>query len=193
MINTRWLQRGSMFVLSQPQFLKLIQEENGWVAESLLDLGAGDGKVTAHLAPMFQKVYATEVCNTMSILELENWHEERKFDLISCLNLIDRCDKPLEILQNIKTSLKPDGRLLLAVVLPFSPYVESGSPYNKPEELLPIKGQTFESQVQSVIEDVFIPSGFSVISWSRIPYLCEGDLQQSYYWLEDAIFVLKVA
>ncbi|XP_019870274.2 protein-L-histidine N-pros-methyltransferase [Aethina tumida] len=197
-----WLQRGSMFVVSQPQFLKLVREKEGWVGDTLLDLGAGDGEVTAHLAPLFNKVYATEACATMrgllqrkgyQVLDLDNWYEDRKFDVISCLNLIDRCDKPLEILKQIRQSLRPDGRVLLAVVLPFSAYVESGAPDFKPQELLPINGSTFEEQVRSAVHEVFAPAGFEVESWSRVPYLCEGDLQQSYYWLDDAIFVLKLA
>jgi len=50
----------------------------------------------------------------------------RQYDVISCLNLLDRCERPLTLLQQIRTSLTPDtGRLILAVVLPFSSYVET--------------------------------------------------------------------
>lgn len=66
-----------------------------------------------------------------------------------------------------------------------------GSRDHKPKELLPIAGDLFEEQVRSLVEDVLTPAGFEVVSWSRVPYLCEGDLQQSYYWLDDSIFVLK--
>lgn len=61
------------------------------------------------------------------LLDIDDWYVEMKYDVISCLNLIDRCDRPLDLLNKIRASLKPDGRLLLAVVLPFSPYVETGS------------------------------------------------------------------
>lgn len=60
-----------------------------------------------------------------------------------------------------------------------------------PKELLPVKGSCFEEQVQSLMEDVLRPAGFDILSWSRIPYLCEGDLRQSYYWLNDVIMILK--
>lgn len=66
-----------------------------------------------------------------------------------------------------------------------------GSSDHKPKEMLPISGTKFEDQVASLVQDVFEPEGFQVMSWSRVPYLCEGDLRQSYYWLDDAIFVLK--
>lgn len=68
----------------------------------------------------------------------------------------------------------------------------SGSKDHRPTELLPINGTSFEEQVQSLVDNVLSPVGFEVVSWSRVPYLCEGDLQQSYYWLDDSIFVLKI-
>jgi SAM-dependent methyltransferase len=197
-----WLQRGSMFVVSLQQFLKLLGADEGWRGRTLLDLGAGDGEVTAHLSPLFARTYVTEVSHTMrtllqnrgyELLEIDTWHHDRKFDVISCLNLIDRCDTPNQLLTQIRTTLEPDGVVLLAVVLPFSAYVESGSRDHKPTEVLPIVGSCFEEQVKSVVEDVLIPAGFEVVSWTRVPYLCEGDLQQSYYWLDDVVFVLKAA
>lgn len=61
-----------------------------------------------------------------------------------------------------------------------------------PEQRLPITGETFEEQVSSVIHNVFEPSGFNVLCWTKLPYLCEGDLSQDYYWLHDAVFILSV-
>jgi SAM-dependent methyltransferase len=191
-----------MFVVSLQQFLKLLGADEGWRGRTLLDLGAGDGEVTAHLSPLFARTYVTEVSHTMrtllqnrgyELLEIDTWHHDRKFDVISCLNLIDRCDTPNQLLTQIRTTLEPDGVVLLAVVLPFSAYVESGSRDHKPTEVLPIVGSCFEEQVKSVVEDVLTPAGFEVVSWTRVPYLCEGDLQQSYYWLDDVVFVLKAA
>lgn len=196
-----WLQRGSMFVVSQSQFKKLLRVDDDWQSRTLLDLGAGDGEVTARIAPLFEKVYATEMSHTMRnllqkrgyyLLEIDDWYINKKFDFISCLNVIDRCDTPLELLAQIRHSLSPGGKVMLAVVLPFSAYVESGASGHKPRELLPVNGPFFEEQVKSVVENVLTPADFEVISWSRVPYLCEGDLQQSYYWLDDVIFVLKL-
>lgn len=62
---------------------------------------------------------------------------------------------------------------------------------HKPTEVLPIEGSTFEQQVATVVRNVFEPVGFELVSWTRVPYLCEGDLRQCYYWLDDAVFVLK--
>ena len=63
-----------------------------------------------------------------SVLGIDDWHmKKQKYDVISCLNLLDRCDKPLTILRNIKKALNPvKGKVILALVLPFRPYVEYG-------------------------------------------------------------------
>ena len=62
------------------------------------------------------------------LLDIETWvNATEKFDVVSCLNLLDRCDKPLTLLSNIRRVLKPvTGRVVIATVLPFSPCVESG-------------------------------------------------------------------
>lgn len=71
----RWLQRGSMFVVSLPQFRKLLRVNEDWRADNLLDLGAGDGEVTAHIAPLFRTVYATEISPIMRTLLQKKGYE----------------------------------------------------------------------------------------------------------------------
>ena len=34
-------------------------------------------------------------------------------------------------------------------------------------------------------------AGFIVEAWTKAPYLCEGDLRQSFYWLIDVVVVLS--
>lgn len=60
------------------------------------------------------------------LLEIDEWQKTGfQYDVISCLNLLDRCDEPSQLLRDIKNALVPGiGRLILAVVLPFQPYVE---------------------------------------------------------------------
>nr|CAD7455634.1 unnamed protein product [Timema tahoe] len=128
------------------------------------------------------------------LLEADTWTTSgHKFDVISCLNLLDRCDRPLSLLQDLRAALKPGGKVLVALVLPFNPYVEIGWEGHRPSEWLPIQGDNFEQQVTSVMADVFEPAGFAVERWARVPYLCEGDLNQAFYWLDDAVFVLSAA
>lgn len=68
------LGRGSMFVFSQTQFRTLLGVSDDWIAESVMDLGAGDGATTARIAPLFRKVFVTEVSGQMkSILQKQNF------------------------------------------------------------------------------------------------------------------------
>lgn len=197
------LDRGSMFVFSNAQFQNLMGVDGTWKARRLLDLGAGDGKVTSVMKQHFDEVHVTEQSPSMrwrlssrgfKLLDETEWaNVDFKFDVVACLNLLDRCDKPLTLLADIKHTLHPvTGRLLVAVVLPFKPCVESGTKIIKPSEIITVNGSTWEEQVNSLVKDLFQPCGFTVEQFTRVPYLCEGDLYQDYYMLDDALFVLKI-
>ncbi|XP_071965203.1 protein-L-histidine N-pros-methyltransferase-like [Antedon mediterranea] len=193
------LQRGSMFVCSSEQFRTLASIDVNWKGRSMLDLGAGDGMVTQYFAPHFEEVYVTEMSTTMQwrlqekgfkIIGVEDW-TNGTYDMISCLNLIDRCDKPITLLQDIRKALNPDGIAIIAVVIPYKPFVEFGSSQNVPSEHIEVKGNTWEEQAESFVVDYFIPAGFKLRSFTRLPYLCEGDIHNPFYVLIDALFVLE--
>lgn len=123
---------------------------------------------------------------------MNDWDKTGPFNVILCLNLLDRCDRPNTLLNQLRDTLAPGGRLVVALVLPFSPYVETGERGDhKPMEYLPIRGFSLEEQVATVIDRVFKPVGLRCLVWSKLPYLCEGDLRQAYCFLEDVIFVLE--
>jgi len=85
------------------------------------------------------------------------------------------------------------GLLLIALVWPFQPYVElSPSGDHQPQERLPIAGHTFEQQVSSLIHDVLEPLDLEVVGWSRVPYLCQGDLERTFYHLHDVVVGLRL-
>lgn len=130
------LGRGSMFVFSPDQFQRLLKINPDWKTHRLLDLGAGDGEVTKIMSPHFEEIYATELSETMiwqlqkkkyRVLGINEWQNTGfQYDVISCLNLLDRCDQPLTLLKDIRSVLEPTrGRVILALVLPFHPYVEN--------------------------------------------------------------------
>lgn len=63
-MNSRWLGRGSMFVLSEAQARNLLK----WTrkqAGRLVDLGAGDGEVSRRFAHIYSDKYATEISWSM--------------------------------------------------------------------------------------------------------------------------------
>jgi len=152
-----------MFVFSEEQF-KYLLDKAGFkstreapeirLGDTLMDLGAGDGGPTQQLSPFFDETHVTETSWAMrdilnkkgfKVLEVETWSESRPefYDMISCLNLLDRCEKPATLLSEMRGALKPGGLLLVALVLPFRPYVEFSSvdsKSHKPQELLPFVG-----------------------------------------------------
>ena len=192
------LRRGSMFVFSRDQFLKMSGLEGETRLGSMLDLGAGDGRPTQSMSSFYEKVFTTEMSAPMrrnlaakgfEVLEIDNWVKNEEYDLISALNLFDRCDKPLSIISDIHKSLKQSGLFVVALVLPFRPYVES-VPGHRPSEKMNIAGELFENQVESAV-DRFESVGFSLRSWSRVPYLCEGDLARPLYQLNNVLLVFN--
>jgi len=191
------LQRGSMFVFSKEQFFKMTNLQESKL-ETMLDLGAGDGRPTLSMSAICDQVFATEMSSPMrkilasrgfEVLEIDEWPGEAKYNLISALNLFDRCDKPLGIISDVHSSLKAGGYFIVALVLPFRPYVES-VPSHKPSEVMEIEGEAFEQQVEAAV-GLFEKIGFKLQTWSRVPYLCEGDLARPIYQLNNALFVFR--
>ena len=192
-----------MFVYSTSQFKTLLDFESDKESPytSLLDIGAGDGSITERMSSLFKKVYVTELSPAMqwrlstygyTVLDTNNWGNI-KFDVITCLNVLDRCEKPLTLLKQIHQYLNPQhGRLILSIVLPFKPYFEYN--YNHlPNETLPIEGDLVEEQINSLLKNIFQPLGFNLKKFTRLPYLCEGDIEKSYYFLFDYLFVFELS
>jgi len=196
------LNRGAMFVFSEAQFHRFLDIDAEWKADSLLDIGAGDGKVTEKILPHFRHKYATEQSPTMQwrlqekgfkILEIDDW-ANKEYSVITALNLLDRIDTPIKFLRDLHSSVKlGEGIVLLAIVLPYSPCHEKGSSFTDPQEKLPISGETIEEQIISLHDDVFEPNGFEVVKFTRLPYLCEGDLHNDFFLLTDILFWLKTS
>lgn len=189
---------------------------------TLLDIGAGDGHVTAKFLPFCHeepcRIHVTEVSATMryrlgqrgfTVLNAQQPFlrlppasstqppSRRYFDLISCLNVLDRADTPRTLLSEMRASLAPGGYVLLAVVLPWCPFVEVGNRQARPSEMLPMhggeccKGASFETSLITLVDQVLQPMGYEVVRWTRLPYLCEGNLTVQYSVLSDAVLVLK--
>ncbi|CAI9537270.1 unnamed protein product [Staurois parvus] len=187
---------------SPEQFQRLLKINPDWKSQRLLDLGAGDGEVTKVMSPHFEEIYVTEMSQTMiwqlqkkkyRVLNIDEWQRTGfQYDVISCLNLLDRCHQPVTLLKEMRSVLEPTrGRVILALVLPFHPYVENaGGKWEKPSEIMQVNGTVWEEQVNS-LADVFEEAGFAVETFTRLPYLCEGDMYNDYYVLDDAVFVLR--
>jgi len=193
-----------MFVFSTEQLKKL---GFNYIDGRILDIGAGSGSVTEKYKPLFREVITTEVswgmanilrekgyiCIETSDINNDHWLRNEKFEVISCLNVLDRCSEPLSLLIDIKKFLSDYGKLIISVVLPFKCYVENGRSYDKPEEKIDLgRHSTFEEYSNIFYNEVLSKCGYLIESYSKVPYLSEGDLDNDYYILPNAIFVLSM-
>jgi SAM-dependent methyltransferase len=166
-----------------------------------LDVGAGSGDVTRQLAPLATEIVTTETSWAMArVLRRKGFAcvradvstdgvPEPHYDLITCLNVIDRCARPRTLLENLRDALAPGGRLVIATPLPFDPIVYDGPRVELPRERLGVGGPTWEASVASLVMDVLEPLGFEVQVLARAPYLSGGDARRALYVLDDVIVV----
>ena len=99
---------GSMHVISEGQARRLLGFQDAETRQSLLDVGAGDGAVTLHLSALFHEVHCTETSPYMvrrlrergfTCTETSNPCDAMggPFDVVSCLNVLDRCSAPYSV------------------------------------------------------------------------------------------------
>jgi SAM-dependent methyltransferase len=191
-----------MHLLGRSQWTKLLGDG---ARGRLLDVGAGSGDVTAQLAPLFSDVLAIEPSRAMA------WRLRRRgfrcsridvaehpvpgapYEVISCLNVLDRCARPQTLLAKLVSSLGPNGRLVVALALPYSPFVYDGPLTLDPIERLPCDQPIWEHAVTALVERVLEPLSLRVVSLARAPYLSGGDARLAIYELDDVIVVCEVA
>ncbi|GMT34101.1 hypothetical protein PFISCL1PPCAC_25398 [Pristionchus fissidentatus] len=199
------LGRGGMFLFSAGHIKDFLELPVEWTPKGnkLLDLGSGDGGVTRHLATFYDEVHVTEMSTMMQwrlrqkgykVVDANDWDKtSERYSLISALNLLDRHFSPRLLLSQLhKKALNSGCAVLLSLVLPIKPYVEfhpNGTSY-RPDQYLAVAGHTLEEQVSSLVDGEFRLSGFEVAKWTKLPYLCEGDLHKPYYRLDDVLFLL---
>uniref|UniRef100_A0A1I8FC64 Cyclic nucleotide-binding domain-containing protein n=1 Tax=Macrostomum lignano TaxID=282301 RepID=A0A1I8FC64_9PLAT len=204
------LRRGSMFVLSGEQFRRLIvgsdsgdhQQQQEPLFDSLLDLGA---------RAMATRVFATEMA-TGDDMALS----ERGYTVVDqspgCQRNGHRCragagrslrlDRVLQPAGQVRGPPGPAGagkapsparqrRLLLAVVVAVASVLRVRA-RQPAAQVLAVSGPTFEEQLASLVSNVL---GRRAGQWwcdgAKAPYLCEGDLYQSFYHLTDAVLLLR--
>ncbi len=171
----------------------------------LLDVGAGSGDVTVQLAPLFERVVTTELSRSMAYrLRRRGFSVHRTdvavggvpdgpYDVVSCLNVLDRCASPLSLLGSVRAGLKNGGLLILALVLPYRPFVYEGPSSVDPTERLPLDDLPWEAAVNGLCAQVLAPLALEVVAVSRAPYLSGGDSGRAIYELDDAIVLCRAA
>ena len=56
--------------------------------------------------------------------------------------------------------------------------------------LMDAKSMPFDQEAKCFFDQLEL-MGFNIEAWTKAPYLCEGDLRQSFYWLVDVVVVLS--
>lgn len=153
----------------------------------LLDVGAGSGDVTVHARPLFREIVATETARAMARrlrlrglvchrvdLAREPLPGGGAFDVVSILDVLDRCDRPRSLLRASARLLAPGGRLIVSVPLPVRPHVDVGGRTVDPDEPITGRGASWEDALVDLIEGTIEPLGLDVERIARAPYLSLG-------------------
>lgn len=189
-----------LFLLSSAQWRELIPSTQSGRA---LDVGAAAGHVTSRFAALFGDLCATETSWAMARrLRRRGIACERvdiasapvpapPYDVVLCLNVIDRCDRPRSLLRNAYAALRPGGHLVVAAPLPLSPFVYDGGSTRDPREPLHAPGPRWEASAGQLWHHVLAPLGGSLRRLARAPYISGGDRARPLYVLDDAIFVIR--
>lgn len=188
-----------MHVLSTEQWLELFGERPGG---HLLDIGAGRGDVTSALGACFDRVTATETSRMMVKRLARRGYEVisgdvatglggRTFDAVSLLNVLDRCDRPLSLLGEARSSLREGGLLIVALVLPYRPFVYEGPVSRPPKERLPVASTAFETAAAEFWSLALAALGLEPVALTRAPYLSGGDRVSPLYELDDLVLVAR--
>lgn len=113
---------------------------------------------------------------------------EGEYELVLLLNVLDRCEAPITILEQIKKVKKK--YLLVSIVLPFKGFYTSGTKQMPQEENFMDYFKNWEESV-NILNKKFENLGFEVLTISRLPYLSEGNFNKYMYFLDTVVFLLK--
>lgn len=196
-----WLGSYRVCLLGKASFERLLE---GAPRDSLLDVGAGSGSVTAELAPLFSRVVVTETSRG-AVRTLSRRYETHAIDLaeqplprgerfsvVTLLHVLDRAPRPRSLLAAARERVAEGGRLLVACPLPIRAHVDrGGGATSDPDEWIDAEG-TFEEALVSLVDKLLVPAGLEVERIARTTYLSQGDTKQRFYALDDALLVCRV-
>lgn len=190
-----------MHLLSRAGWVELLGQRRGG---SLLDVGAGAGYVTEGARPLFEQIVCTETSRLLRWRlarrgfraldsDLSDVGVGRRFDVVSCFNVLDRTARPLSLLRNLIAHAAPAGRLLLSIPLPVNAHVHVAGGTASARERLPASARSWEGAVQELSEQLLETAGLALERIARVPYLSRGDAAQPLYVLDAAVWVCRSA
>ena len=179
---------GKMFLLSKSHIKTLL---NNFTFKNMLDVGAGDGNVTDLFSDFIRGggITCTETAqNMIKVLKTKGYSIQDnisgEFELVTCLNVLDRCDKPITILKDIYNVKKRFA--MFSIVLPFKGFYNNGKKQCKQLEEVIGCYKEWEESVHRLCK-LFMDIGYTIEKISRVPYLSEGDFKKQMYYLDTVI------
>jgi hypothetical protein len=171
----------------------------------LLDIGAGTGDVTAALRPLFETVEVVEtawaararlkargyVCRSYDVAKCGIRGDG--YDVIALLNVLDRTEYPVKLLERCRAWMTGETRLLLSVPLPYRPLVYASALSREPKQRLAVVGSSFEDALLRLVRNVLLPNDFVLERLTRLPYLSGGDSERAMTALDAAVVLCRKA
>eukprot|EP00127_Corallochytrium_limacisporum_P005554 Clim_evm71s207 gene=Clim_evmTU71s207 len=201
--------RGQMKVLSESQYENICQASGVQMGQRdlLLDIGAGDGSASLPIARKHRQSYCTEMSQIMvwrliyeqgyqAHLTPSFWTvpelQDKMYDTILMWNLLDRCSNPKQQLAEASKRMHSNSTLLIALVLPYKPYVECKGGASCDCDLLDLPGLSAVEDASRFIA-YMATIGLSTIKMATAPYMCRGDTTTPVYILPDYVFVCRLS
>jgi SAM-dependent methyltransferase len=130
------------------EFVQIAMHGQNWVI--VTKFGPAKWRISATEERNFVTFWARRannfpVCPRASrVLDAHDWpaNDDGTYDIVTVLNVVDRHPAPRTLLKDVGDKLAPGGRLVLAAVLPFSPYVE----YGEYPRILPLQSPSSPSK-----------------------------------------------
>jgi SAM-dependent methyltransferase len=190
-----------MHLLSRADWAELLAHRH---FGALLDVGAGAGYVTEGARAHFDTIVCTETARFLrkrlarrgfQVLasDLSEVRLDRRFDVVSCFNVLDRTPRPLSLLRSLVAHLMPEGQLLLSMPLPVSAHVHVAGGTTSARERLPAAARSWEAAVGELSELLLEPVGLRVERIARAPYLSRGDPARDLYTLDAGLWLCRRA
>ena len=178
-------------LLSTDQWREVLGKPSGTYGTAL-DVGAGTGFITAALAPLFERTFATEVyavlraplrsrgfaaAITYDPADAEALRREglptANYDCVFALNVLDRVPRADLFLQSLTSLLAPGGKLVLSIPLPLKHINTEYAGEQTAGDALPVQGATWEAAADDVCRHLE-SRGLRVQRLARAPYLSQG-------------------
>jgi len=210
------LGRSSMHLITAEQIRTLLAEVSAPLDfHSILDVGAGDGRVSAvALQPLLRSgnssaLFCTETSRGMADKLAERGYTvlrqdlaaatrsstAGKHELIALFNVLDRCSRPVSLVKEVVSRLTSNGWILLATPLPFRGKHFEGTAQREPAEELPRTPkdtQEWAAHAQWLLHDA-LPQSLQLrpAVFTRVPYISMGDREHGAYVMTDVVVLCR--